>query len=1668
MFRKISILFFLIFSVHFLLHSQQDYFHSETYIEDLKNFLTPVFKNNPEVKTEFDKLSSHWDTLTSLGYNIGITFVSNALKNSYAKPYPDFYNYIRTVNKLVEINKTDYYMEWEAGLTSILQNRRTRRKFKDYLKVSADFICDSLLLRTGIVQWKARAQNYSIEYTADKGLFIAFNDTMTLYIHNSIDTMRILGVKGICYPLKKVWEGYGGKVYWTQAGIYSKRIFVRMPETYKLDMHSNKFYVDSVHFTNEFLNLYNIEGTLIFKLKNSANTQVPIFKAYSNTLQLKLPKTPISVKGKFYMQGNEITFKEAIEPVYYNVFENMKSENIIMKGSCRMLKVKYKIKNDKLLDTFTIKAPSSSIAFKLKENDSLYHTNVYFKYYTQLNTKLYKANWFNSINKIDLNRPVITLYTTSKSTNIKPFNDEYHKLDIFASDLVWFVGDSLLYILLTYHTSAQKAFFQSSRIFSPKVYKFFSGQNTDNVNFLTALNYFYQRNKDVITIEMLEDQLGLKYEQYIKEMLFKLQDENFVKYYPEKDKIVILPKVARYIANYTYIQYAQVKDTSQYLARFTPEQRQDFLSNRIADFDRIFIQSKPEQRIGIVGYINLKNTKLNILHPQPFYLSFPQRDTLGLYKNVGVIPDSTIVIDKNLSMTFSGKIGAGLATITGKNFKFDYDSYTVKFDNAQMHYAFKEDSIIHPLTTNIDNVKGTLYINSPKNKSGVYRKPEFPKLHIDNSEVLYKKQNFQFHFYSYDLDSLNFLNAGALNMKGTLITNIIPDQKNTILKPTEFGNKYQLGFTKCKHFDGFPLSKHENEAQGRFYGCIRLGDNGLEGSGLLFYYNSVYYGNFVFTSQDVTAKKLRFIFINTDSLDNLFAYHFNNIETEIDTAVEKTTLDTIKHCLKSYKQFLKRIGKLSDYQKYVAKTPTVYNVKENYPVSFKFDKKQIFLDDYRLRDSTHLTLIFYPELKERKPYFKGHLTYKNGLLKANGMLSFNKNIPANNAIITDTNIIFEKQKIYNKTFTAAFRIKGSFNTNKQKFVISIPQKQGIFTSKDLNSIIFNKNKYTCSADHFVWDIQLGLMNIGQVIKGENPKNYITDLRKYKQAKKNGKNVRFFGAILSPYKDKDIGPSFSAGYVDYNSNIYKLTGYRVPKITLADAIIYPQKQPVSILIKGVFDTLNNVSLDFIEVHYDTVHTAENKIDSIKREVVKYTFNQVKGLKIQDKDSYIADEGIYTYGYNNQRVKMTDIRYLKDEGYSYAFSDDLSLTSGKLDLNPYFRIINKNFSMKIYEPRYYPIISGYVLPTLLAQNDDYKKYHRVYSFYIKENEANYKNLILQYTDGEQGYSYDQRTRPALYVKVSYTNKGLKRDLFIEPLQIGKNILALPKHCNIWYENGKYQIAADMGYDTTTSNAVAYNNALNIYNAQGKFLIDSGLLKVKTNIYGYYTHNYNSKADFIRGVLVLDKFPLPLFFINSLDSALTQSDLKTIFDDEKINRTRKNYTKLLGKDKVNEIFSDIEDYEQPKIISENDFVFSDVQLYYTVYKKGREKIPIWYSKGQIGIASINGRKINRYVPGIIILRLKKSNPMLYIELKPNPTKEPYIFLFNLNTDGKNYLNIYYPPLTNKEEFSGSIKNKLFTARSKKHKSGINVYGRGSMVDIYSLINKQFLDKIKSLSKK
>lgn len=286
------------------------------------------------------------------------------------------------------------------------------------------------------------------------------------------------------------------------------------------------------------------------------------------------------------------------------------------------------------------------------------------------------------------------------------------------------------------------------------------------------------------------------------------------------------------------------------------------------DFDNMKIQSLADTVANAI--IDLKKGSMVVHGVEEFNVS----DSL----NVVIKPDSSIITFlQNRDIKFNGTVNAGNFEITGKDFRFKYDSFFINLNHidSMRFYVVEKNGTRRRVNNSMvgadstaaaeggmmsasNKTSGTLFINRPDNKSGREKVSNYPRLdataggviYFDREEILdgaYNKSVF-FVVPPFKLDSLNDADPSSISFEGSFISSgMFPAFKEKLRTMPD----KSLGYKHTVPKNGYNLFQGE----GKFFGELKLDHEGIRANGSINYLSAkIQSTDFVFYPDSVLSR----------------------------------------------------------------------------------------------------------------------------------------------------------------------------------------------------------------------------------------------------------------------------------------------------------------------------------------------------------------------------------------------------------------------------------------------------------------------------------------------------------------------------------------------------------------------------------------------------------------------------------------------------------------------------------------------------------------------------------------------------------------------------------------------------------------------------------------------
>ena len=491
-----------------------------------------------------------------------------------------------------------------------------------------------------------------------------------------------------------------------------------------------------------------------------------------------------------------------LENIYENIdfrgglaFEGAK---VIGKGQAYMPAV-IKISRN---DTVVVKAEADNFIFNRESvqtqstsftlylgKDSIYHSDIAFSY----NVPGRELNTFKS------------RFPTSKS----PYFNSYHKMDMYFDYLSWKMDESLISLSRARGASIGQAYFESNSYFSEQ--EFLDLMGIDDYHPLFRLRSFAEWfYSDTFPIDELARWMGQRKED-VMALCINLANKGFIFFDRLNNEVTIKQKLHDYISAY----------------------------GKKKDYDVMSFFSETRSPVDN-AILNLQDYKMDINGVPGIFLSDSQ--------NVRIFPyDRSILLERNRSFEFDGVVQAGMITVFGNEFKFNYDTFKIKLakvDSIMLSVEtgeFNEEgrALARQVEDLIQMTNAELLIDHPDNKSGLAGLEQYPIFfaysesyvfydRIPGLEGVYPQSDYFFRLEPFTFENTDRLSPSDLELKGTFYGGKIIDSLEQTLT---LQHDNSLGFSYNIPEEG--MSVYEGKA--RIYEQVEMSNRGMKVNGRLDY-----------------------------------------------------------------------------------------------------------------------------------------------------------------------------------------------------------------------------------------------------------------------------------------------------------------------------------------------------------------------------------------------------------------------------------------------------------------------------------------------------------------------------------------------------------------------------------------------------------------------------------------------------------------------------------------------------------------------------------------------------------------------------------------------------------------------------------------------------------------
>lgn len=1411
-----------------------------------------------------------------------------ALMNLYVKkranPTPYMVNLVKTIGAFWDKNRASDFTSWHDYMFKMMgQQNVSVSRINEVIVFTYNLLIYNSLEMIGNKNWYLSSSNYKMNFLfkdKDDGIITVTCDGTDLRCRERDDsTLVIYSTSGIYDAINHVWKGKKGKVDWRRANLSPDSIYAELSD-YTIETRGDHYEASNILFYNTKYFKTAIKGSLEDKVVLSGTGEKARYpKFISSSADLKIPNLieGVDYRGG-YAQNGVIFFGASLN-------DTTELSHLIFKRDGKPF----------------IDAATSGVVFGL---DKLESKSARITIYIADTVIIHPGVKL----KYNADTEELVLFKSTSGLEVAKYTDYYHKLFIDVNQIEWMREDTMLFFATRPAAPVDYALFQSTEYFSPAEYNEMQGRST--IHPLVLLKKYWAEelkgNVEAYSMKSLQKFIMTTTgtalsETQVHQMLLKLAYEEFIGY--------------------------DIKTKTIY--RFN-QKMYDWISMSLGERDYSVVSMKSEGgRNCINAELNLNDNKLTIHNVEKVDLSQRRR--------VRILPDSAMVVSKDLFVDFRGKVQAGLVDFYGKDFDFDFNKFLIDIHKADSMAILtlgktpdgkkvKVDSVRSVL----ENIVGVINIDRPNNKSGYNKKittPDnfYPVLTTtDTSYVYYDKlvskdydrDKFHMTVYPFKLDSLNYMQLNGVKANGEFVSGIFPVLKVTLTVQPD----YSLGFVRETPKEGMDLF----HGKGVFHSLVTLNTKGLNGNGEIRYLTSV-------------SKSKQFIFFPDSVYGGCFTVDIKGVKSS-----EIGQVKAVK----------------AEYPNVYSDTAEIFWKPHDDIFSFVTKDTTLKLYDKTIAFNGKL------DLTPNKMVAQGEMLFNGDGLFSDYYLLKNVSFNADSAVLCN----FDENHPGDST--------GHFYTDRYNARYDIDAKYAQFVSCNDSAkfVYFPQHKYKQKVDFFRYDLAKYSFEFGKDLRHYDKKmivNTESELQKLKTANPNASMKPLLsGVTLVANKDTLMFPAQSSSYENSKGVICV---YEPGIIHIVDSKIDPS---------GIININRGGDIDKFE---NALITAN--FDSLYHKILNTS------VKIRDKYYFKAKGGQYEYINESKDVSYLnldslEVRLIKldtaasapktrvsfgigsilsEENFmlskQYAFSGKYSfmgLTKG-IKFNG-FAYIRQNCDTTVMPFKFEGTLDPdhIVFPISERVMDTAK--NRLYTgFFYNEDSKELYSVFM----GKKHNATDSAVLTA--------NRGLD-------YLVNKNLyeVAPPKRLADPFVNENY--VAFLQRDCNIIGEGAINPNINIDPLQvvlKGFITDDRVLNT-VSLDVLSTFNFVIKQDLVR-MMADDILDVEELLPVDLSDSIVQRKLNMLCGRDTLTRIMRDYTSTGELSKI------------PASLSKT-FVFTHLTLKYDTISHSYRSI------GRIGVAYIGDRAINRFMEGKVeIISNKKKGDQITVYLEPEKGKW-YYFNYNM----------------------------------------------------------------------
>lgn len=769
------------------------------YIQELTAlFRTSLNENEEEVFNEF---VVYWDSI-DVKYKADIMLISELMLQRSCRPKPQYLDFISILNEFHAEKKLGYgYNQWVSAYKKFMNNKGTLLVDINKINKTIKLLLDKSKIYSSVsLEWKFKNPDFKIVDSNGIKIITEENDLIGL---SSGDSIVINAVTGYVDPIKEIFNGTSGKVYWERAGLDKDAVYADL-NNFKLDIKKSEYEADSVMFHYDELLHAPAPGILndrITQFKSPQLANYPEITTYRSTYVLKNIYEGVNYYGAVAMRGANLAGTssdqtKAIVEIYYNDTLRVRMHSELF-----------------LFGSEFLKSNNAEVALYL-ENDSIYHPDLVMNY-----------------NK---NSQLLRLTRSQDYNSLGPYSNSYHKINMIFDELNWVRSEPLIHMQAALGTALGNGQFESHDFYNQQFYESLQGMGFQNP--LAELWSFARMlGGNTFAVEAYASNLH-KAPYMIRHQLMELSQLGFVYFDFDADMVTLTPKLFDYI------------DAS--------------LKKRDYDVMR-FISRTDAGKPNAILDLNTKDLTINGI-PTIFLSDSQNVKIIPADNSIVMKRNRNFQFDGSVEAGLFEFRGANFFFDYDKFLINMQDAQTLAISASTGERDAYGNLEIISLDNEIENITGQLLIDAPANKSGLAMHAEYPiftsrensYVYFDEKKIqngVYDKDRFYFELFPFTIDSLDNFSRDALKMEGTFVSaDILPPlEMEMSLRPDN-----SLGFYMKTPEEGLPVYG----GKATFYNDLEMSSAGLHGYGKMDYITSTTWSdNFLFHPDSMITKSRKFL-----------------------------------------------------------------------------------------------------------------------------------------------------------------------------------------------------------------------------------------------------------------------------------------------------------------------------------------------------------------------------------------------------------------------------------------------------------------------------------------------------------------------------------------------------------------------------------------------------------------------------------------------------------------------------------------------------------------------------------------------------------------------------------------------------------------------------------------